>query len=57
MLVSVQFRPKGFSKIFAHVPLSIKYVISRHLIYAGVLLLQLYKQDKGFQFSVDQTGP
>jgi len=33
---------QGFSNFFAHVPLSIKYVISRHLIYADVSI-QVYK--------------
>jgi len=33
---------QSFSNIFAHVPVSIKYIILQHLIYAGVLI-QLYK--------------
>jgi len=32
----------GLLKKFCHVPLSIKRIISRHLIYAGVLI-ELYK--------------
>jgi len=43
----------GFLKLFAHVTLSIKCMIMRHFIYAGVIIL-LYKSDNGFQFSMDQ---
>jgi len=32
---------QGFSQFSAHVPLSIKRIISRHLIYAGAII-QLY---------------
>jgi len=41
------------SQLFVHVPLSIKYIISRHLIYAGEII-QLHKYDHGFRFSMDQ---
>jgi len=44
---------QGFSNFFAHVPLSIKYIISRHLIYADAII-QLHKYDNGFQFSMDE---
>jgi len=33
---------QGFTKNFAHVPLSIKYIIFRHFIYAGAII-QLFK--------------
>jgi len=33
---------QGFSNFWAHVPLSIKRIISRHLVYAGVII-QFYK--------------
>jgi len=29
---------QGFSNFFAHVPVSIKYIILQHLIYAGVII-------------------
>jgi len=44
---------QGFSNFLAHVPLSIKRIISRHLIHAGVIM-QTYKQDNVFQFLIDQ---
>jgi len=40
-------------KLFVHVPLFIKYAISRRLLYASILI-QLYKYYKGFQLSLDQ---
>jgi len=39
----------GFLKLFAHVPLSIKSIFSRHLIYSNIII-QLYKSDHAFQF-------
>jgi len=43
---------QGFSNVFAYVPLSMKYIISQHLIYAGGI--KLYEYFDGFQFSLDQ---
>jgi len=42
------------SQTFSHVPLTIKYIILRHLIYVGVII-RLYESDNGFQFSMDQV--
>ena len=44
-----------YLKLFAHVPLSIKSIMLPHPIYAGATI-QLYKQDHGFQFLMDQMN-
>jgi len=45
---------QGFSNFFAHVPLSIKRIISRHLIYAGVIV-QLLNNITVFSFQLTKS--
>jgi len=44
---------QDFSNFFAHVPPTIKYIISQHFVYAGVTRY-LYKSYNVFLFSLDQ---